>query len=197
AESLPKWRLEQEEQRVKREQELSRQIAETQSSGDVLQVFDAALTTTTSQAASPMSERARGVAEEVDDLLPAEVLAAPARGAAAPRTPEPVKVQQEPVKAPEPVKVQEPVKVPAAPSPAPVPVVNETPAPVVRPEPVPVAAAAPAPVVTPESAPSSEPTQLTLMDLGAEEPTTTATTTTEPTLQLELLPEPEELKRVG
>jgi glycosyltransferase involved in cell wall biosynthesis len=188
SDALPKWRVEQEQQRTKREQELTQKIAETQSSGDVLQVFEAALAKKTTQDGSPMSERARGVTEEVDDLLPAEALATPARGAAAaapPKPPEPVKAQAEPKPAP---------VVAPAPTPAPVPPPVVTP----EPAPAPVAAAAPAPVVTPEPAPSAEPTQLTLMDIVAEEPKTTATTNTEPTLQLELLPEPvEELKRVG
>lgn len=144
SDSLPKWRLEQEQERSKHEQELSRQIASTPSSGDVLQVFEEALAKPSTQEVAPMSERARGVAEEVDDLLPAEALAIPA----------PVAVVDE--------------------KPAPPPIVTREPAP----------------------APGSEPTQLTLMDFGAQAPATT--TTTEPTLQLELLPEPaEELKRVG
>jgi hypothetical protein len=127
---------------------------------------------------------------------PVKVQAAPAKAA------EPVKVQAAPAKAAEPVKVQaEPAKpqpepnVQAPPPPVAVAVVNENPA-----SAPPVLEEKPAPVVTPEPAPSSEPTQLTLMDFGAElpPPSTIATTNTEPTLQLELLPEPvEELKRVG
>ncbi len=43
AEALPKWRVEQEQERNKREQNLSEQIASQQSNGDVLQVFEAEL----------------------------------------------------------------------------------------------------------------------------------------------------------
>ncbi|HJY36027.1 MAG TPA: glycosyltransferase, partial [Steroidobacteraceae bacterium] len=62
AEQLPKWRLEQEQERAKREQDLSQQIAAKQSSGDVLQVFEAELSKPNS-AKSAFTERARGVAD--------------------------------------------------------------------------------------------------------------------------------------
>lgn len=76
---LPKWRLEQEQERAKREAELSRQVSSSLSGGDVLQVFEAELSKSGKTAASPMAERARGITEEVEDLLAPEVLEAPAR----------------------------------------------------------------------------------------------------------------------
>jgi hypothetical protein len=73
-EELPKWRREQEEARARRETELSQQIAASRSSGDVLQVFEAQIAKPEATR-SPMGERARGVADEVEDLLAPEVLA--------------------------------------------------------------------------------------------------------------------------
>jgi glycosyltransferase involved in cell wall biosynthesis len=73
AEELPKWRLEQEQERSKREAEVAAKVAATQSVGDVLQVFEArqpAQATVT-----PMTERARGVADDVGELLSPELLA--------------------------------------------------------------------------------------------------------------------------
>lgn len=78
-EQLPKWRMEQEAERTKRETELSQQVAASQTGGDVLQVFEAELSKPGKTAASPMSERARGVAEEVEDLLAPEALETPKR----------------------------------------------------------------------------------------------------------------------
>ncbi|HEX7113886.1 MAG TPA: glycosyltransferase [Steroidobacter sp.] len=77
SEPLPKWRLEQEEKRQREERELSKQIAAQDDSADVLAKFEAELAKPTAQPLSPMSERARGVAEEVEELLPLEVLATP------------------------------------------------------------------------------------------------------------------------
>jgi glycosyltransferase involved in cell wall biosynthesis len=82
AEELPKWRVEQEAQRTQRETELSQQVAASQTLGDVLQVFEAELSKPDKAAASSMSERARGVAEEVEDLLAPEILEAPVRARA-------------------------------------------------------------------------------------------------------------------
>ncbi|MET0533844.1 MAG: glycosyltransferase, partial [Steroidobacter sp.] len=79
-EELPKWRIEQEEERTKREAEVAAKVAATKSSGDVLQVFEAA-NPAAAAAASPMSERARGVAEDVEELLSPEMLAADAPSA--------------------------------------------------------------------------------------------------------------------
>jgi hypothetical protein len=75
-EELPKWRKEQDELRAQRESELSKQIAATSTVGDVLQVFEAELSKPDTPR-SPMDERARGVAEDLEDLLAPEALAAP------------------------------------------------------------------------------------------------------------------------
>lgn len=101
AESLPKWRLEQEEQRAKRERDMSQLIANSQSSGDVLQVFEAAMAKPETRAPSPMSERARGVAEEVEELLSMEAIATPAVGSTRAAAAQPKSVTPEPVKAPD------------------------------------------------------------------------------------------------
>lgn len=111
--ALPKWRVEQEEARAKRESEVAQQVAASQSSGDVLEVFQAALASGKT-AASPMNERARGVADEEVELLPQEALEAPAKGKkpevaakkpepeapapqATPANPEPAVAQDEPL----------------------------------------------------------------------------------------------------
>lgn len=72
-EELPKWRIEQEEERKKREAELEAKIAASNSVGDVLQVFESQQKAVVS--ATPMTERARGVADDLEELLPAELLA--------------------------------------------------------------------------------------------------------------------------
>lgn len=77
AEELPKWRIEQEEERNKREAEVAAKVAASKSVGDVLQVFEsqhgkAGATET------PMTERARGVADDSEELLSPELLAADA-----------------------------------------------------------------------------------------------------------------------
>jgi glycosyltransferase involved in cell wall biosynthesis len=77
AEPLPKWRVEQEEQRARWEQELSRQIAAADQAADVLQAFEAEAARRGPAAAAETEERARGVAEDIGDLLPAEVLETP------------------------------------------------------------------------------------------------------------------------
>jgi glycosyltransferase involved in cell wall biosynthesis len=139
AETLPKWRLDQEQERTKREQEVSQKIASTQSSGDVLQVFEAELAKPQNNDRA-FNERARGVADESEELLSMEALAAPTAGAArVTQAPAPVAVP-----APAPVAVSAPAPV-AVPAPAPVAV--PAPAPVVVPTPAPVVASAPAPVV--------------------------------------------------
>ena len=74
-EELPKWRIEQEQERAKREAELAAQVAASKTSGDVLQVFEtqnvSAVATVT-----PMTERARGVADDTEELLSADLLTA-------------------------------------------------------------------------------------------------------------------------
>lgn len=146
AESLPKWRLEQEEQRAKRERDMSQLIASAQSSGDVLQVFEAAMAKPETRAPSPMSERARGVAEEVEELLSMEAIATPAVGSTRAAAARPKSVTPEPVKAPD---------VTAAP-----PVITVTVAPpiatVTAPPTATVAAAPPAASVTPVQSKSVE-----------------------------------------
>ena len=104
AEELPKWRREQEQERSKREQDVSQQIAAKQSSGDVLQVFEAELAKPTSLK-SAAEERARGVADESEELLSMDAIAAPQAGAPA------LTLQSEPAKA-------APPKVAAVPAPA-------------------------------------------------------------------------------
>ena len=104
AESLPKWRLEQEQERTRREKELTQKIASTQSSGDVLQVFEAQMAKPQSGAAN--TERARGVAEEVEELLSMEAIATPTAAA----RPAPVATPKaEPPKAAEPASVTQPL----------------------------------------------------------------------------------------
>ena len=75
-EELPKWRLEQEEERNKREAEVAAKVAASKSDGDVLQVFASQQKAAASE--SPMSERARGVADDSEELLSPEMLAADA-----------------------------------------------------------------------------------------------------------------------
>jgi glycosyltransferase involved in cell wall biosynthesis len=163
AEALPKWRVEQEQERAKREQDVSQKIAESQSNGDVLQVFEAEMAKPTSQK-SAFEERARGVADESEELLSMDAIAAPKAGVAAPVA------QLQPAEArPEPLKVEPPQAEPA-------PVPTTEPASVTQPL---------AALALLESTPGStpEPTQLGL--LGNEpEPSK------DDSLQLELLPEP-------
>ncbi|MBM0104544.1 glycosyltransferase [Steroidobacter sp. S1-65] len=74
-EELPKWRIEQEEERKKREAELAAQVAASKSVGDVLQVFEVEQAKAASSE-TPMTERARGVADDTEELLSPELLAA-------------------------------------------------------------------------------------------------------------------------
>jgi len=76
-EPLPKWRVEQEIQRARQEAAVTRPLAAHEGPDDVLQVFEAKLAEQTEgcqSSDSPLSERARGVAEEVGDLLAPEML---------------------------------------------------------------------------------------------------------------------------
>ena len=103
---------------------LSDKIAATQSSGDVLQVFETEMANP-KKAKSAFDERARGVADESEELLSMEAIAAPKTGAPAlTLQPEPSKAvapKVEPVKlelaTDEPAKVQP--KAAATPAPAP------------------------------------------------------------------------------
>jgi glycosyltransferase involved in cell wall biosynthesis len=178
AEALPKWRVEQEQERNKREQNLSEQIANQQSNGDVLQVFEAELAKPKSQG-DAFNERARGVADESEELLSMEAIAAPkAAGTSRPA----------PAVAPA-VAAVKPTPTPTAtatPAPAPalslMPEPGPTPAPVAAPAPEPAVAATPAPAAAPPAttepasvtqplaalavleAPAEQPTQLALID---------------------------------
>ncbi|MDY6944821.1 MAG: glycosyltransferase [Pseudomonadota bacterium] len=70
-EELPKWRIEQEEERNKREAEVAEKVAASKSVGDVLQVFDSQQKAATE---TPMTERARGVADDSEELLSQDLL---------------------------------------------------------------------------------------------------------------------------
>jgi hypothetical protein len=155
AEALPKWRVEQEQQRNKREQNLSEQIANQQSNGDVLQVFEAELAKP-QQKKSAFDERARGVADESEELLSMEAIATPKAGA------------------PRPAPTVAPVVTAVVPTPTPTPVAVPTSIPVPAPIAEPVAAAAPAPALAIATEPASV-TQplaaLALLEAPAEQPT--------------------------
>lgn len=71
-EELPAWRVEQEAERNKREAELAAKIAASNSVGDVLQVFESKQKAAASE--TPMTERARGVADDSEELLSQEML---------------------------------------------------------------------------------------------------------------------------
>jgi glycosyltransferase involved in cell wall biosynthesis len=152
AEELPKWRVEQEQERNRREQNLSEQIANQQSNGDVLQVFEAELSKPKAQN-SAFSERARGVADESEELLSMEAIAAPKAGAPRP-APAPT-----PAVAATPAPTTAPAAV-ATPAPTIAPAVLATPAPVIAPEPIatPAPAAEPTLTAAPEPTPALAPT---------------------------------------
>jgi glycosyltransferase involved in cell wall biosynthesis len=209
AESLPKWRLEQEEQRAKRERELSEKISSEQSSGDVLQVFEAAMAKPESRDISALSERARGVAEEVEELLSMDAIAAPTAGPVRAAPSSPKSPAPEPAKASAPMPTAAPVEVAAAPvQPKPVEVVEiKQPVEVVASpqsldaaeitQPVDIVAPEPASVTQPLAAlallesTSEQPVQLTLLDGSAPAPAA------EPSPQLELLPAEDRKRAVG
>jgi glycosyltransferase involved in cell wall biosynthesis len=176
-ESLPKWRLEQEQERTKREQSLSEQIANQQSNGDVLQVFEAELAKPKNQN-DAFSERARGVADESEELLSMEALAAPKPGAVRPAAAAP-----SPAPAPVAPVASTPAAVTPAPVVAPVPVVV-TPAPSPEPASVTQPLAALALLETPV-----EPVQLGLLGSTAPEPPSTPAI--DDSGQLQLLPDPQ------
>jgi hypothetical protein len=75
-ESLPKWRVEQEQARA--EQDARWAQPKNTRDGDVLEIFAAEIAKPTKGSASPMGERARGVADELEELLPVEAITAPA-----------------------------------------------------------------------------------------------------------------------
>jgi glycosyltransferase involved in cell wall biosynthesis len=102
-EPLPKWRLELERERAKRDAELT---PTTRSEGDVLEIFESRVSSQEPAMKSPLAERARGVAEEVGDLLSPEMLASPV---SAPR-------DAAEVKAPKPAASPEPAAAPKSPA---------------------------------------------------------------------------------
>jgi glycosyltransferase involved in cell wall biosynthesis len=71
-ESLPQWRIEQE--RARAEQDARWSASRSTSDGDVLQIFEMELAKPSTPSASPMNERARGVVEDFEELLPVEAL---------------------------------------------------------------------------------------------------------------------------
>jgi glycosyltransferase involved in cell wall biosynthesis len=71
-ESLPQWRLEQE--RARAEQDARWSASRSTSDGDVLQIFEMELAKPSAPSASSMNERARGVIEDFEELLPVEAL---------------------------------------------------------------------------------------------------------------------------
>jgi glycosyltransferase involved in cell wall biosynthesis len=171
AEALPKWRLEQEQQRAKREQDLSQQIAASQSSeanADVLQVFEAEMAKPTTPK-SAFSERARGVADESEELLSMDALATPKSEPAKAESPKSEAPKAEPPKA-EPPKVEAPkveAKVQVAPA-----------------APEPASVTQPLAALALLESPVEQPTQLGLLGGEASAPSK------DDSLQLELLPEP-------
>jgi hypothetical protein len=126
----------------------------------VLQVFEAELAKPTNQK-SAFSERARGVADESEELLSMDALAAPKAGAAAPV------VKLEPAAS----KVQQPVAEPSKVEPAPTP-------------PEPASVTQPLAALALLESPVEQPQQLGL--LGNDGPAPAK----DDSLQLELLPEP-------
>jgi len=76
-EELPKWRQEQEQERTKREAEVAAKVAASKSVGDVLQVFESQNPKADAHA-TPMTERARGVADDSEELLSQDLLEADA-----------------------------------------------------------------------------------------------------------------------
>ncbi len=72
-EELPQWRIEQEEERNKREADVAAKVAASKTDGDVLQVFASRQEAAGSE--TPMTERARGVADDSEELLSPDLLA--------------------------------------------------------------------------------------------------------------------------
>jgi glycosyltransferase involved in cell wall biosynthesis len=183
AESLPKWRLDQEQERAKRERDVSEKIASNQSNGDVLQVFEAELAKPQNQNAA-FTERARGVADESEELLSMEAIATPTKPGAVAARPAPAPVTAAPAPAPAPA--------PVSAAPAPIPVVAAAPAP--APTSAPTPAPEPASVTQPLAAltlletPVEQPVQLGLLGGGAAP--APSPPTIEDSGQLQLLPDP-------
>jgi hypothetical protein len=212
--ALPKWRLEQEQQRTKREQDLTQQISSQQSNGDVLQVFEAELAKPENHNKA-FTERARGVADESEELLSMEAIATPTPGAARPAqgiAPAPVQaIKPAPVQAskPAPVQASKPAPVQAIKPAQPLSIaVAPAPIPVSAPSPVPASAQPQAVVPTlpvAESVPVPEPASVTqplaalaLLETSVDQPVqlgllgggeTPAPAVADASPQLELLPD--------
>jgi glycosyltransferase involved in cell wall biosynthesis len=181
AQELPKWRLEQEQERSRREQDLSQQIAAKQSSGDVLQVFEAEMAKPTSTK-STFSERARGVADESEELLSMDALATKPGANPVTLPPQPAKPAEAKVEAPKVEALQvEPPKVEAPKVEA--PKVELSLAPV-----EPASVTQPLAALALLEAPAEQPMQLGL--LGNDPAPATDEPLKDDSLQLELLPEP-------
>lgn len=71
-EALPQWRIEQERRRA--EQDARWEATRPTSDGDVLQIFEMELAKPSTPSVSIMDERARGVADEFEELLPVEAI---------------------------------------------------------------------------------------------------------------------------
>ncbi len=111
-EELPKWRVEQEQARA--EQDNRRSESTSSSDGDVLEIFARQIAKPSNASVTPMSERARGVADELEELLPLEALTGVVPAPAPASTPTPAtKTAAEPSPA---------VVAPPAPQPEPLPV---------------------------------------------------------------------------
>jgi glycosyltransferase involved in cell wall biosynthesis len=182
-EDLPKWRKDQEEQRAQREAELSRQIAAASSAGDVLQVFEAELAKPDTSR-SPMGERARGVAEELEDLLAPEALEAPS-GATKPSKPAPVVATQSTASAPAIKRIEPAPQKPAT-------VASQAPA---QPASAPAAHVESPPAAAAGGDLLTEGETLSLFGDAPAAAPAAAPTPESSEFQLELLPDPPELKR--
>jgi hypothetical protein len=120
-ESLPQWRIEQE--RARAEQDARWSASRSMGDGDVLQIFEMELAKPSTPSASPMNERARGVTEDFEELLPLEALTV----AVADPKEEP-KAQQKPELKSEPASVNS-TETPLA-KPAALPVIKHAPGPI-------------------------------------------------------------------
>jgi hypothetical protein len=190
AAALPKWRLEQEQQRAKREEDLTQKIASAsqQANSDVLQVFDAELAKPQNKDKA-LNERARGVADESEELLSMEAIATPTPGAAVrPAPTQPLSVA--PVltlASTQPLSVAPPQNIKLAPT---LPL-SVAPAP---PAPEPASVTQPLAALTLLETPI-EPVQLGL--LGSPAPERASTPSLDDSGQLQLLPDPvDALKKV-
>jgi glycosyltransferase involved in cell wall biosynthesis len=82
ADALPKWRLEQEQERAKQDAKWSAPRPSTE--GDVLQIFEMEIARPAVASVSAMNERARGVVDDFEELLSVEAITGPVPSAARP-----------------------------------------------------------------------------------------------------------------